>query len=211
MSELLPKTGIEKIHERHVKSRRAFILHQKLKDLLPNSKATVLDIGCGDGFVAKHLMKSKSNLEIQGIDPVVRPATAIPVSQFDGQNIPFESESFDYCLFVDVLHHANDPFILLEEAVRVARHGILIKDHNVSGLFARQTLKFMDDTHNRRYGVSLPYNYWTENEWNDAFGKLQLKVVKYETRLKLYPFWADWVFGRKLHFIGFFEKKKATT
>jgi ubiquinone/menaquinone biosynthesis C-methylase UbiE len=210
MSALLPKTGIEKIHERHVKSRRAFILHEKLKDLLPNFKATVLDIGCGDGVVAMHLKKSKPNLEIQGIDTLVRPGTAIPVSQFDGQDIPFESESFDLCMFVDVLHHAKSPFILLKEAVRVARHGIIIKDHKVSGLFARQTLKFMDDTHNRRYGVSLPYNYWTEEEWNDAFEKLHLNVFRYERRLNLYPFWADWIFGRSLHFIGFFEKNKST-
>jgi ubiquinone/menaquinone biosynthesis C-methylase UbiE len=210
MSELLTKTSIEKIHDRHIKSRRAFILHTKLKDLLPNCKATVLDIGCGDGVVAMHLMKSKPNLEIHGIDTLVRPGTVIPVSQFDGKNIPLESESFDYCMFVDVLHHANAPFILLEEAVRVARHGIIIKDHKVSGLFARHTLKFMDDTHNRRYGVSLPYNYWTVNKWNAAFEKLQLKVVKYETQLKLYPFWADWIFGRSLHFIGLFKKNKAT-
>jgi ubiquinone/menaquinone biosynthesis C-methylase UbiE len=206
MNALLAKFGIEKIHDTYIKNRRAFVLHEKLRDFLPNCAATVLDIGCGDGVVAMHLMKSKPNLEIHGIDPLVRPGAAIPVTEFDGRNIPFESEFFDYCMLVDVLHHANDPFILLKEAVRVARHGIIIKDHKVSGLLARQTLKFMDDAHNRRYGVSLPYNYWTMHDWKVAFEKLNLRIAKYERSLNLYPIWADWVFGRGLHFMGLFVK-----
>jgi hypothetical protein len=109
-------------------------------------------------------------------------------------------------MFVDVLHHANDPFILLKEAVRVAKHGIIIKDHKLEGALAKETLKFMDDTHNRRYGVSLPYNYWTPHEWKVAFEKLRLSAAKYQGRVNLYPIWADWIFGRKLHFIGLFVK-----
>ena len=197
---------IEKVHDTFIKNRRAYILHQKLCKIFPAQSLKVLDIGCGDGAVASHLMQSNPNIEITGIDTLVRPDTAIPVSEFDGQAIPFESESFDYCLFVDVLHHASDPYILLKEAVRVAKQGVVIKDHTIKGLLAKQTLKFMDDTHNRRYGVSLPYNYWSPEKWDMAFQKLGLKVVRYETRLELYPFWADWIFGRNLHFIGLFEK-----
>jgi SAM-dependent methyltransferase len=206
MSVLLSKIGIEKIHDTYIKNRRAFILHEKLKELIPNSALSVLDVGCGDGAVAKHLMQSKPGLKIDGIDPLVRPGAEIPITEFDGQNLPFKSESYDYCMFVDVLHHANDPFILLKEAVRVAKHGIIIKDHKLEGALAKETLKFMDDTHNRRYGVSLPYNYWTPHEWKVAFEKLRLSAAKYQGRVNLYPIWADWIFGRKLHFIGLFVK-----
>ena len=197
---------IEKVHDKFIKNRRAYILHQKLCKILPEENLTILDIGCGDGAVASHLMQAEPNLQITGIDPLVRPDTAIPVSEFDGQAIPYDTESFDLCLFVDVLHHARDPFILLKEAVRVAKRGVVIKDHTIKGILAKQTLKFMDDTHNRRYGVSLPYNYWSPEQWDMAFQKLGLKVVKYETQLELYPSWADWIFGRNLHFIGLFEK-----
>ena len=197
---------IELAHDTFIKNRRAFILHQKLCDFFPDFEVSVLDVGCGDGSVASHLSKSKMNLKITGIDPLVRKDTAIPVAKFDGAAIPFASDAFDFCLFVDVLHHAADPFSLLKESVRVARRGVIIKDHIVQGILARQTLKFMDDTHNRRYGVSLPYNYWTPVEWEMAFRKLGLKASKYDSRLKLYPSWADWIFGRKLHFLGLFEK-----
>ena len=197
---------IEKLHDKYIKKRRAYILHEKLINVLPDGEATVLDVGCGDGSVARHLIEANPSLEIIGIDTLVRDGAAISVKKFDGMEIPYASDSFDYCLFVDVLHHASDPFLLLKEAVRVARRGIVIKDHTAQGLFARQVLKFMDDTHNRRYGVSLPYNYWTFEEWNTAFQGLGLRAVKYESRLKLYPFWADWLFGRNLHFLGLFEK-----
>lgn len=197
---------IEKLHDKYIKKRRAYILHEKLINVLPDGEATVLDVGCGDGSVARHLIEANPSLEIIGIDTLVRDGAAISVKKFDGMEIPYASDSFDYCLFVDVLHHASDPFLLLKEAVRVARRGIVIKDHTTKGLFAGQVLKFMDDTHNRRYGVSLPYNYWTFEEWNTAFQGLGLRAVKYESRLKLYPFWADWLFGRNLHFLGLFEK-----
>ena len=199
---------IARVHEQFIKSRRAYILHERLCKLFPDSKASVLDIGCGDGAVAHHLMKAKPNLQVTGIDPLVRADAAIPVTKFDGESIPFSSESFNYCLLVDVLHHANDPFLLLQEACRVARNGIIIKDHKVQGLLARQTLRFMDNTHNCRYGVSLPYNYWTPSEWQTAFERLHLKPAKYDSKLQLYPAWADWLFGRDLHFIGLFEIKK---
>jgi SAM-dependent methyltransferase len=197
---------IARVHDKFIKNRRAFILHEKLCSFFFDNKASVLDIGCGDGAVANHLMKAKPNLQVTGIDPLVRVDAKIPVTKFDGESIPFSPETFDYCLLVDVLHHAHDPFLLLKEAKRVAKSGIIIKDHKVQGLFARQTLRFMDNTHNRRYGVSLPYNYWTPYEWQAAFANLDLKTTRYESKLQLYPTWADWLFGRELHFIGLFEK-----
>lgn len=199
--------NIEKIHDCFIKNRRARILHQKLIGLIPESKTSLLDIGCGDGAIARHLMNSNPLLEITGIDPLVRGNAEIPVTEFNGLSIPYPDSLFDFCLFVDVLHHANDPFVLLQEASRVAKHGIIIKDHKLDGLFAKQTLRFMDDTHNRRYGVSLPYNYWAGHEWTAAFNKLNLQTAMYETNLKLYPIWADWLFGRNLHFLGLFVKK----
>ena len=65
---------------------------------------------------------------ITGIDVLLRDHTHIPVVEFDGTTIPFPDRSFDTLVFVDVLHHTNDPVLLLREAARVARNTIVIKD-----------------------------------------------------------------------------------
>ena len=62
-------------------------------------------------------------------------------------------------MFCDVLHHAEEPVEIIREAVRVARHCVVIKDHLVQGLFARRTLRLMDFVGNAPHGIVLPYNY----------------------------------------------------
>jgi hypothetical protein len=105
-------------------------------------------------------------------------------------------------MFINVLHHTDDPMMLLREAVRVARKVMLIKDHLLEGALAYSTLRFMDWEGNARHDVALPYNYWTQAEWDGAFNKLGLSVSSWEWNLKLYRFPADLIFGRSLHFIA---------
>ena len=108
---------------------------------------------------------------MSGIDVLVRPETKIPVQPFDGQRIPFADGAFDAVSFVDVLHHTDDPIVLLREAVRVAKTAVVIKDHLADGVLARPTLRFMDWVGNAGHGVVLPYNYWTQPQWSRAFAR----------------------------------------
>jgi len=71
----------------------------------------------------------RPRISIDGIDVLLRRDVAIPVKRFNGRSIPYGEGSFDVVMFIDVLHHAAEPMILLREAVRVARQMILIKDH----------------------------------------------------------------------------------
>lgn len=189
------------LHDSMVHSRRVRVLQTHLLSLLPDN-ATVLDVGCGDGLLAKQLSDGKSRITIQGIDVVVRPETYVPVAAFDGVRIPFDDRSIDVVMFVDVLHHTEHPLTLLKEAKRVAREAILIKDHLRKGILAQGTLRFMDWVGNAHHGVMLPYNYWSESEWHNAFHSLNLTIEQWTSSLKLYPLVADWVFGRSLHFVA---------
>jgi SAM-dependent methyltransferase len=172
----------------------------RLASVIP-PKARVLDVGCGDGAVAARLMQLRDDLEITGIDVFVRPTTYIPVVAFDGHRIPFDDAGFDAVVFVDVLHHTEDPMELLREAARVAPSAIIVKDHAADGLLARPTLRLMDWAGNAHHGVALPYNYWSTPRWRQALAELGLRAEVWETTLGLYPPPASWLFDRELHLL----------
>ena len=168
--------------------------------LLPEG-AKVLDVGCGDGMLDERIQQRHSHLEITGIDVLVRPEARIPVRLFDGRTIPHAEDSFDAVLLIDVLHHCDDPEAMLAEAIRVARRCIVLKDHILSGPLSGALLRIMDDIGNRRFGVALPHNYWSEARWQQTFERLGLPVEAWITDLGLYPGPLDWIFGRSLHFV----------
>ena len=192
---------LEKIHGGYVYNRRVRVLARELSALLP-ANGQVLDVGCGDGLLAALMQKEKPNVVITGIDVLVRDHTHIPVVKFDGTTIPFPDRSFDTVVFVDVLHHTNDPVWLLREATRVARNTIVIKDHTLDGFAAGPTLRFMDRIGNRRYNVALPFSYWPKQEWLNVFEALGLTLRTWKSKLDLYPRYVDWFVGRSLHFIA---------
>lgn len=195
---------LDTVHSSYVFNRRIRILASHLAPLLPHG-ARVLDVGCGDGSLAALLLRERPDLELHGIDVLIRPTTHLPVLPFDGEQIPHPDQSFDAVLFVDVLHHTNDPLILLREAARVTRQAIVLKDHTANGFLARPTLRFMDHVGNARHGVVLPYNYWSKAQWEQAFRDLGLRVVSWQKDLGLYPWPTSWLFGRSLHFIARLE------
>jgi SAM-dependent methyltransferase len=175
-------------------------LSQHLCELIPQG-ATVLDVGCGDGKIAALIRELRPDVEIQGIDVLVRENTAVPITEFDGSRIPFPDKTFDVVMFVDVLHHTDDPVVLLREAARAAKRFILIKDHTSEGFLAGATLRFMDCIGNKPHGIVLPYNYWRESQWKQSFRDLQFEVLDWKGDLKLYPYFADLIFGRNLHMV----------
>ena len=198
-------SAIGVLHQKLVFNRRVEILAGWFAQLAPRS-ARVLDVGCGDGLISAVLQSRRPDLSIRGIDVLPRSHTHIPVEMFDGARIPFDDESFEVVLFSDVLHHTPDPAALLTEAHRVATHSVLIKDHNRNGFASGTRLRFMDWVGNARFGVALPYNYWTEPQWRDAWKEIGLRPDQLVTDLGLYPLPANWIFGAKLHFVALLTK-----
>jgi SAM-dependent methyltransferase len=199
---------LDQIHEEIVYDRRTRVLSEAMAALIPLN-ARVLDVGCGDGLISKMIQQQRPDISVAGIDVLLRPKAHIPVSQFDGNRLPYGNDSFDTVMFVDVLHHTEDPSVLLREAARVAKNIVLIKDHTQDGFLAGPTLHFMDWVGNARHGVTIPANYWPQKRWRDALAQLGLKVDSWTKDVPLYPWWATWVFGRSLHFIARLAKHRS--
>lgn len=198
---------IEPIHRAYVHKRRVELLSQTLEALIPQN-TQILDIGCGDGGIAWLLQQMRPDIAVRGIDILVRSDTRIPVNWYDGQTIPYKDKSFDVTMLIDVLHHTSDPALVLREAVRVTREAVLIKDHTLTGFMAASTLRFMDWIGNAPHGVTLPYNYWSQEKWFQTFTNLGLSVTVWKNHLKLYPGAVNWIFGRSLHFVARIELAK---
>jgi SAM-dependent methyltransferase len=195
------KKLLNALHDRAVFQRRVRVLSALLADEL-GASGTVLDLGCGDGSIAQAIMQHRPGLSFRGIDVMVREHTLIPVTPFDGHTIPAEDGSFDWVTIVDVLHHTDDPGRLVGEAARVARQGVVIKDHLREGFAAYQTLRLMDWVGNKGHGVRLPYNYLSRAEWQAIFTNVGIAPMSWRESLSLYPFPANLLFDRRLHFIA---------
>lgn len=197
----LEKKALNAMHDRAVFRRRVRKLSRLVAGELQGGR-TVLDLGCGDGSVARTIMDERPQYDIRGIDVHPRPQTWIPVDLFDGRKIPFADKSFDWVTIVDVLHHADDAQVLLAESARVARLGVVVKDHLREGFAAYSTLRFMDWVGNRGHDVRLPYNYLSRPEWTRALAATGLRAKTWTEALNLYPFPFNLLFDRHLHFVA---------
>ena len=203
-SNSLPASAVGVVHEKLISGRRVEVLTNWFAQLLPPG-SRILDVGCGDGLLSAILQTKRADLSIRGIDVLPRTHSHIPVDLFDGTRIPFPDASFNVVLFSDVLHHTADPTILLREARRVALRHVLLKDHYRKGIAAQARLRLMDWVGNARFGVALPFNYWSVDQWHTAWRDVGLRPRQLVTRLGLYPPPADWVFGARLHFIALLD------
>ncbi|MEO6396733.1 MAG: methyltransferase domain-containing protein [Devosia sp.] len=186
--------------------RRTYVLSRHLAAAIPDG-GNVLDLGCGDGQIAYSLMKLRPDLAIEGVDIVPRAKTLVPVRQYDGVTLPYGDKSFDYVTIVDVLHHTQDPVPVMREACRVARKGVVIKDHLREGFLAQATLVVMDWVGNFGDGVPMPCNFLSRSEWQQAFGLSGLQMVTSNERLGIYLPPTSWLCDRQLHFVGLLSPK----
>jgi SAM-dependent methyltransferase len=127
--------------------------------------ASLLDVGCGDGTVALGIGAAIGATRVAGVDVLVRPTTAIPVTPYDGEHLPFPDGAFEAVVISDVLHHCAQPRTVLREALRVASRVVAIKDHFRFDRLSGAILLAMDQVGNAAPGVLVRGTYFTAGEW----------------------------------------------
>ncbi len=118
------------LYSRHLKA-----FQETLFELLTQSNpASVLDAGCGEGFVVKYLKRQDPSLEVTGIDKSTEAVTyARRMIEVDAAfhtgdlyDLPFADGSFDTVVCSEVLEHLHWPDRAVGELKRVARSHVLI-------------------------------------------------------------------------------------
>lgn len=201
------KKSIKFLHHNMVFKRRITVLSKCILQLLPE-KVKILDIGCGDGTISNNVRGKRPEIDYQGIDIVARPTCSIPFKLYNGEDIPYDDHSFDIVQFIDVLHHTMDLKLHLENALKITRQYVLIKDHICNNRLDFAILKFMDWLGNAPYGIKLVYNFKSKEYWDSLFTELNLEVVYIKNRIMLYPQPFNLIFGRNLHFVALLKKNK---
>ena len=118
-------TSVVKRRYRRMRRRRkigrAYDMALEIAPLIP-AFANVLDVGCGNGFIAHHL-KSLLDCRVTGIDVLQTTTASIQYIPYDGRHFPLKDNSVDAILLCYVLHHAQDLSLVLNEIRRVLRIG----------------------------------------------------------------------------------------
>ena len=86
---------------------------------------TVLDSGCGDGFVARLLRKRVRRIVAVDVQPFEtwQETPGLTFSVADARDLPFEDETFDIVHSKDSLHHMESPERAIAEYARVLKPG----------------------------------------------------------------------------------------
>jgi ubiquinone/menaquinone biosynthesis C-methylase UbiE len=101
-----------------------------VRRLLPEAQPTrVLDVGCGDGALARDLAE-RTGGRVIGVDlsfkRVGRAAGTLPLAQASAYALPFESRAFDLVVCTDLLEHLDEPERAMAELVRVSSAHVLV-------------------------------------------------------------------------------------
>jgi 2-polyprenyl-3-methyl-5-hydroxy-6-metoxy-1,4-benzoquinol methylase/uncharacterized protein YbaR (Trm112 family) len=105
-------------------------LHEVIASEVPLSAQHILDVGCGNAWVAGHFCPKGRN--VTSLDIALRnPAKALEAYPYDNHfalvadvyALPFRPESFDCIIASEIIEHVADPRLFTERLLEVLRPG----------------------------------------------------------------------------------------
>ena len=159
---------------RRRKVGRAYDMALEVARVLP-PWADVLDVGCGNGFIAHHL-SSLLGKPVVGLDVGDSTAAQIKYLPYDGRHFPVRDQSFDAVLLCYVLHHAHDARLVLNEVSRVLREGgVAIIYEDIPSLWWDRLVCW---THDRKWrGRTGPCTFQRAHGWRRTFRLAGFEIV----------------------------------
>ena len=160
---------------RRRKVGRAYDMAQAIACVIPPG-SEVLDVGCGNGFIAHHLT-AMLGATVTGIDVMAKTLAPINYRRYDGARIPFANNSADAVLLCYVLHHARDASALLAEIRRVLRpNGLVVIYEDIpETLWDRFVCLTHDLQWRKRTGAC---NFRDEAAWGTTFTEAGFEIVR---------------------------------
>ncbi|MFO1118762.1 MAG: methyltransferase domain-containing protein [Rhodospirillales bacterium] len=164
---------------------------QVMEELLPISGSTVIDVGCGDGWLVRSLTRRGAHATGIEVSPKhlahARSITAVGDEQYMqgiAEDLPI-ARSADIIIFFNSLHHVDQPGLLkaLREAARALKPGgvLFVSEPLPSGPYF-ETMKPVHDETTVRNNAQAALRYGPE------FGLLLEKTFTYVDSVKMKDF-----------------------
>jgi SAM-dependent methyltransferase len=144
-------------------------------------KEKAIDVGCGNGFLMKHLLEEGA--DVVGID-ISKWAVEHPIEGCEGRifwgdalDIPYDDKTFDWAVSFSVLEHLPESYTeqALSEIRRVAKKAFVEIAMIVPG-WTEERLKTEDPTH-----INVkPFSWWKEKIENAGF-----KILWYDNCMSM--------------------------
>ncbi|XOA43173.1 MAG: class I SAM-dependent methyltransferase [Candidatus Nealsonbacteria bacterium] len=148
---------------------------KECKDFI-KSGSKILDLGCGPAIITK-VFQNFFQAEIVGVDILDRRIFPIPFKIINGKSLPFSGNNFDAVLIAYVLHHSQDPIVLLKEAKRVTKDKIFIYEDLPEGIISSFFCKLHGFSFDKLFHNRDKTTFKREKEWGNIFKNLKLKVI----------------------------------
>ena len=159
---------------RRRKVGRAYDMALEIARVIP-SDSEVLDVDCGNGFIAHHL-SAMLGRSVVGIDLGSSADAPIDYRSYDGDRFPVPDRSFDAVTLCYVLHHAQDVQVVLNEMRRVLRDGglaVIYEDIPVNW-WDRLVCEFHNHQWKNRTGRCT---FRLESRWRALFNSFGFEIV----------------------------------
>ena len=173
------------------------------------SNASVLDIGCGDGYFGQVLV-NKKNISYRGLDIS---ETAVAMARERGlvaevcdasQDLnKFADKSVDYVLMSEFIEHISNSEEVLKEARRIARKAVLVSVPNIA--YWKHRLELLSGTFPRQWAFAPNEHlrFWSITDFIKTADSLGFSSVNYKASngKKILREWWPNLFGFQVCFL----------
>ena len=134
-----------------------------IAEMIPDG-ARVLDVGCGDGALLEHLVRTKGvdgrgiELSQQNVNACVARGLAVVQGDADTDLSEYPGQVFDFVILSQTIQATEKPSYVLEQLLRIGRH-VAISLPNFGHWRVRFSLLF---------GGRMPRTQALDNNWYDT-------------------------------------------